>query len=645
MKRTALMMMENPSRGEQAEAWLKEAGWETVRVSGARDLAASVEEHAPALLVVEGPLASQQPGVEAIQWLRRGGVRAPALFCCGSAVEEACLKPLEGIRPYGTVSRFDGDSIWSVTALVPAPPEHSKVPEAGDLSQFSTEDIFLNLYHRNWSGKLELNQEGTIKTVLFEDGSPIYCSSNILVENFGQFLLRNGRITEIEYAWARKIQMREGIRQGEALVKIGVLSHQDLFRLLREQIKEKVINAFGWDQGVYTLMEGSEYADHHTRFQLNAVELMAAGRNRFIGREDVHALWGRLSSLWGVTTGSVKELGRATARWLPMEVVSSLSQPQRLSEVVIDQGWEKSYALAVFLVLEKVGVLRVAETPTSLPVLSSKELPDEDLWAASVDEDSDLQTSSPLSWDYNLGGDSQDMAEALWKTYLRMTGADYFTALGVDMDASSEEVIAAREELMELYSEHRFQKLLEQPRHARALTEIRAKIMAAAATLLDVEARQTYVKQLNPQAAQGKDANFNRYLEAEDAFVAGLEALEGDASAARAQFSRARKLNPHEPVYEMYFGWALYRCATNEQDRLEGQRHISRAVASNPMLDDGYVFLGRIFFDGGDMEEAAAQARTALTFRPDHEAACELLREIEELETDSLAQWSHLHMN
>jgi tetratricopeptide (TPR) repeat protein len=644
MQKAALIWLEEPGQVAQAGCWLEAAGWSWEAVSSARALARRVEEGSPSLLLLEGPLGMRGEGVEALRWLRVAGVKLPALLWCGSQVEAAGLKAAQEIRPYAALTGFDEDAHRGLSALAPSPPELHALPTRGELGEHGVEALFLDIYHLGWSGRLELNQEGTLKTIWFEDGAPVYCSSNILVENFGQFLLRHGRITEIEYAWARKLQMREGIRQGEALVKIGVLSHQDLFRLLREQIKEKVINAFGWELGSFTLTEGRGFVDHTMQFQLNAVELMVAGRGRFIGKEDVHALWGRLSSLWGVMIGSAEQVGKATARWLPREVVAALSQPQRLSEVAIDQSWSKGYALSLFLVLERVGVLRVAQQPQHLPVFSADAGPDEALWAASVDEEMVLQTSSPLSWDYHAGVDAQDVAEALWKTYLRMTSADYFSALGVDQDASAQEVIAAREELMELYSEHRFSKLLDQPRHARALKEIRGKIMAAAATLLDAEARAQYVKRV--ESPRGESApKLGGYLEAEDAFVAGLDAVEGDPGAARGHFAKARQLNPQEPVYEMYYGWALYRSAAREHERQEGRRHISRAVAANPMLDDGYVFLGRIFFDGGDMEEAAAQARTALTFRPDHEGACALLREIEEIETDSLAHWTSLHMN
>ncbi len=645
MHRTALVFLEDDQRRQETATWLTEEGWHCVEAPNARACAALLEKEHPVLVVAEGPLADNARGVDAICWLRRAGDRTPVLFRCGSSLEESALRSLQEVRPYATITHLDAEGYQRVSALVPSTPKKQDMVGEGDLSQTSLEELFLFMYHQRWTGKLDLNQEGTAKSIWFHDGAPVYCSSTILVENFGQFLLRNGRITDIEYAWARKIQMREGIRQGEALVKIGVLSHQDLFHLLREQIKEKIINAFGWDTGTYTLLQGEEFVAHTTRFNLNAIELLVAGRSRFMAREDLHTLWGRISSLWGVTAGCPEALGRATARWVPMEVISTLSQPQQLSEVAIDQGWKKSYALALYLVLEKVGILRVADSAAHLPILSEEDLPDEALWAASVDEGELLQTTSPLSWDYNTGVDIQEVAESLWKTYLRMTGADYFTALGVDHDAKPDEIMAAREELMELYSEHRFSRLLDQPRHARALSEIQGKITSAAATLLNEETRMAYVEQMAPKGkVQGRESNLNRYMEAEDAFVAGLEALDQEPVDARNNFAKARNLNPQEPVYEMYYGWALYLGSRREEERNEGRRHITRAVATNPMLDDGYVFLGRIYFDSGDMEEAAAQARTALTFRPDHEGAVSLLREIERMESDTLSQWGYLNL-
>src|SRR5690606_12118325 len=104
--------------------------------------------------------------------------------------------------------------------------------------------VFSQLATARATGRLELDREnGVWRHIYFIDGRPVYAASELLSENFGQILLRRGVITEVEYQWARRLQEQEGVRQGEALVKIGVLSRRALYRLLRAQIRQKIVNA------------------------------------------------------------------------------------------------------------------------------------------------------------------------------------------------------------------------------------------------------------------------------------------------------------------------------------------------------------------------------------------------------------------
>lgn len=118
------------------------------------------------------------------------------------------------------------------------------IPTRGDVSFERLTDLFLAIFRTRGRGLLYLGAGAIRKVIYFHDGRPSYATSMALDENFGHYLLRRGVINRVEFEWARKLQMREGIRQGDALVKIGVLTPTTLDEFLRDQVRMKLLNAF-----------------------------------------------------------------------------------------------------------------------------------------------------------------------------------------------------------------------------------------------------------------------------------------------------------------------------------------------------------------------------------------------------------------
>jgi tetratricopeptide (TPR) repeat protein len=310
--------------------------------------------------------------------------------------------------------------------------------------------------------------------------------------------------------------------------------------------------------------------------------------------------------------------------------VCALAVPAMLSEVAIDNGWTKAHALAVFLVLESVGYLRVCRSPEGLPASSpvtpvrfdEVEVGGETYLAVEVLDLEDQDSPKTLTADERAA-----LADDLWSAYLNLTSADHFTALGVNEDASGTEVLAARDELLGVYSRLEFGPLMSDRRSANALSEIRAKINVAADVLLNPSAREDYIARLTRRSAP----EMSRFLTAEDEFMKGLVILEsGDAEVAKDHFRAARELNNQEPMYEMYYGWTHFCLASNDGEVEVAKRHLIRAIAANPLLDAGYVFLAKVFLHQGDAEEAVEQARTALAFNAQNEEAKALLAGLED---------------
>jgi tetratricopeptide (TPR) repeat protein len=628
MRKRASVLLDDAERVGSVMEALRQAGLEGEPLASLRELGRRLDTEPPDLLVLEGPFA-EHPGTELLGQLRAAGVGLPALLCCGSETERTAAGQRPALRPYLATARLDPAALaQALGRLLPAPPSSGPtLDERGRLSGQRLFGLLLVLLQHAWTGRLVLQSAGTEKTVFLDRGLPIYCSSNILSENFGQMLLRKGVISEIEYEWARKLQLREGIRQGEALVKIGVLNHRDLFGHLRDQIEQKIVNAFGWNDGTYALVAEEGFLDQVTRFALNPVSIAIAGLRRFMAPAELLGVWARLRHRFAVGACDVPEVASSVRQALSPAVLSALHEPQLVADLALAQGWDRLQAAAVFATLESAGFVQLADAPDALPPARGMDL--------EVSEERDrtgvyralVETHDHVVIDGEQSEDQRRLGESLWKAYLRLSCADYFSVLGVSREAGSSEVVAARDELLDVYSDHRFRSVLDRLQNVRALEELQHKVLLAAETLLDEQRRRAYVSSL-PDAAE--PPRRNRVLTAEDEFQAGMSALSAEQGAeALDHFGRALALHPGEPLYMLYDGWSRYLAARGDGERAEGRRQMARAVAANPMLDEGYLLLARAYQFEGNLAEASDQARTALLFNPDNHEARELLHGLE----------------
>jgi len=118
------------------------------------------------------------------------------------------------------------------------------VPDRGVVEPVALGRLFLEILAQRSTGVLYAGTGAFRKVVYFREGRPHYATSTVLDENFGHFLLRKALIRQVDFNCARNLQLREGIRQGEALVKLGVLDESRLSTLLNAQIREKIVNTF-----------------------------------------------------------------------------------------------------------------------------------------------------------------------------------------------------------------------------------------------------------------------------------------------------------------------------------------------------------------------------------------------------------------
>jgi len=143
----------------------------------------------------------------------------------------------------------------------------------------------------------------------------IFASSNEREVSLGMSLLRRGILTPDVAREADERRTRDGLRLGNVLVQMGVLTPEDLKRFVVDQVREILWGAFDWDSGEVVFEIGERATGTAVRLDLPIPEAILEGIRR---SSDVRRLVQRLghaqtllerqaSSLLGLFSASERE--------------------------------------------------------------------------------------------------------------------------------------------------------------------------------------------------------------------------------------------------------------------------------------------------------------------------------------------------
>jgi hypothetical protein len=122
---------------------------------------------------------------------------------------------------------------------------------AGDLSAFPIADFIAFMQQARLSGVLTVAGDGAERTVGFQDGEVRSAHSTAAGERLGEVAVRLGYVTEAQIAEAA----RSGRPIGKALVDLGFLSPNDLYKCLHEQVAAVFHALLLTKSGTFTLVD------------------------------------------------------------------------------------------------------------------------------------------------------------------------------------------------------------------------------------------------------------------------------------------------------------------------------------------------------------------------------------------------------
>lgn len=127
----------------------------------------------------------------------------------------------------------------------------------GDLRRIQIADVLSFVSMIRGTGKLFLRQARLERTLHWKEGEITLATSNSPDQSLGQFLLRNGKITQEQYDESAR-RVTPHMRHGKALVQMGAISPNDLWWGLQNQALEIIYSLFTWSEGSFSFIEAAD---------------------------------------------------------------------------------------------------------------------------------------------------------------------------------------------------------------------------------------------------------------------------------------------------------------------------------------------------------------------------------------------------
>ncbi|HJK98484.1 MAG TPA: DnaJ domain-containing protein [Polyangiaceae bacterium LLY-WYZ-14_1] len=216
---------------------------------------------------------------------------------------------------------------------------------------------------------------------------------------------------------------------------------------------------------------------------------------------------------------------------------------------------------------------------------------------------------------------------AIARAHALVDNPDHFAVLGVERDASPDEIKARYVELAKKWHVDAFAGSGLGPSDFVKIDAIFKRVGTAYECLSDPEARAEHQVFLDRRAS-GLSTNVDAILRAESMVDAGLTDLGRKRwPEAEAHLAEASRLNPDDALIRTHLAWARYRLGRGSGAAAAvAQSELQQALAQQENLPEAYRYLGTIAFEQGDLRRAIAWLNRCLEWDPKDVDAQRLVR-------------------
>jgi hypothetical protein len=139
----------------------------------------------------------------------------------------------------------------------------------GSLAENPLPEVLQKINYYKVPGVLTSEDSQGKKQIFIVGGEIIFASSSFPQDRLGEFLLEQERITSAQYETSVRDMRSTNKRQGTVLVEAGVLTPQELFESVKQQVMAIVWSLFNWTDGEVTFKVGKYKDDEIIKLNLD----------------------------------------------------------------------------------------------------------------------------------------------------------------------------------------------------------------------------------------------------------------------------------------------------------------------------------------------------------------------------------------
>lgn len=482
------------------------------------------------------------------------------------------------------------------------------IPQQGRLEELPFPRLLLELQAARFDGALVLSRDRIGKRVLFQQGSPVFAESNLASESLGVQLMDAGRLSRQDYNRVVAHTQARGCKEGKALLDLGLLKPRELFDALKDQVRIRIVECFGWPQGEFQLDADSAPPEDAAPFRSDVFALVQAGLETHWASDRI------LSDLMPRMEAYPQPSPRFAA------VATRLARDPAVEALLEALDGSRSFwkavqlaatprALATAWVLDAADALAYSAGPDAAEDEAEAEAPERDVEIVVEERTAQPAARRPARARGRSAAARRrnPRAEALRQEILErhasLRGIDGYELLGVARDADTAHVKRAYLKAAKTYHPDALARLGLDAETREKANKVFAEISKAHAVLSDVKRRREYDAAL---AVDATDLDAERLARAEMNFRKGeILMRQGNHRGALDYLRPAVELWPDECAYQSALGWALYKKTPSEP--AEARARLEEAARLDPNDGETLLRLSRVLRDLGD-EDAARDA-------------------------------------
>lgn len=150
-------------------------------------------------------------------------------------------------------------------------------PLSGSLAERSVPSIFFAMYKQFIDGTLLINAGDCRKKFSVFNRKVMFASSSLVSDSFGAYLLKNRLIDDDKLQSAEQYRIERQVRLGRALLELGFLEADDLWRWIKNHLKEIVFSTFSIKEGEYEILADCTPEDENILLDADIPLLLVEG--------------------------------------------------------------------------------------------------------------------------------------------------------------------------------------------------------------------------------------------------------------------------------------------------------------------------------------------------------------------------------